>query len=224
MTKTTKTRWVCEKCGTAVMGSRRPRLDATVRFCLPCSAKSERLVKREAPVLERERLAKATKAADAARLRAARKRDKQAVPWTVAGLDLREYVPVFWKALAPWHGGRALPYIETPRKRSSHFYSSGHCRYGVRIVLSFGSDLPHAVELILHELTHAAVGYAHGKHVHHGDLFKTALMGAARSAFPDVDFRFDALPKGTTWSIDSWIAEGIRPLLAARLDPPSLDD
>lgn len=48
-------RWVCPSCKRGALGPKAPRLDATVRFCLPCSAKKTTLVARICPAVERER-------------------------------------------------------------------------------------------------------------------------------------------------------------------------
>lgn len=56
---TGKHRWVCPKCGSGVLAGKAPRTNATARYCLPCSAKSDTLVERTCPVLDRKREEKA---------------------------------------------------------------------------------------------------------------------------------------------------------------------
>lgn len=52
-------RWVCPSgWHAAVLGATKPPRDATVRFCLACSANAKRLVKRVPAVLEKKRTAK----------------------------------------------------------------------------------------------------------------------------------------------------------------------
>jgi hypothetical protein len=64
----TRHKWVCGLCSSAVLGSARPRLSATERYCLDCSAQSGSLVRRVCPVLEQQR--------ERARVRAAAKRER----------------------------------------------------------------------------------------------------------------------------------------------------
>jgi len=77
MTRSRRVRWECPNGEhPAVLGSTRPPKDATVRYCLPCSAGSSRLVARVAPVLEAQRVARKT--AREARAAFERERDRQA--------------------------------------------------------------------------------------------------------------------------------------------------
>lgn len=48
-------RWVCPICNVGANGPARPRANATVRFCLTCSADSDTLVERVLPSREREK-------------------------------------------------------------------------------------------------------------------------------------------------------------------------
>lgn len=199
-----KTRWVCEVCGSAVMGSRRPRLDATVRFCLPCSATSPRLVKRVAPKVEEERQAATAKARDRQRAKSAAQARREAIPWTVQERDLRSLIDPYWKALTHIHKGRRLPTIETPRRRLDP-WSTG-MSYGWRITLTFGREYGDAAATLLHELVHAALPNGVG----HGEAWRTTFMSAARDLYPDAVFRFDELPlTPTKQQVHGAVARGI---------------
>lgn len=50
-----QTRWKCPICNDGLLAPQRPRLDDVRRYCLPCSAKTGRLVERIAPALEAQR-------------------------------------------------------------------------------------------------------------------------------------------------------------------------
>jgi hypothetical protein len=75
---TGKHRWICPLCGGAVLAGKAPRTNATVRFCLSCSAKSDLLVERTCPVLDAKREAKADRhRAKVERQRAAGKAERE---------------------------------------------------------------------------------------------------------------------------------------------------
>ena len=62
MAKSKRVRWECPNGQhPGVLGSTRPALDSTVRFCLPCSEEEGKLVRRVAPALERKRAASAVR-------------------------------------------------------------------------------------------------------------------------------------------------------------------
>jgi len=69
-----RVRWTCPQCDKGALGPGRPRKNNAVRYCLPCTAKTGKLVERECLTLEkrRERKVEAKKAA------AARKRERTA--------------------------------------------------------------------------------------------------------------------------------------------------
>lgn len=73
-------RWVCPICSVGANGPARPRANATVRFCLTCSADSSTLVERVLPSREREK--QKVREANEARARAA------AEAMTIDGLQI----------------------------------------------------------------------------------------------------------------------------------------
>src|ERR1041385_7908563 len=92
-----RVRWNCPNgLHPGVLGPSRPPRASVVRFCLPCSEVSGRLVERVAPALETKRTAAAERQkarAAAVRKRAAAAREKAAAAetacYTVEGVDLR---------------------------------------------------------------------------------------------------------------------------------------
>ena len=64
--------WRCPTCGNGVLGSKAPRKNNIVRYCLPCSAKAGKLIERVCPTLDRKREQKDT----ARKAKAERKREK----------------------------------------------------------------------------------------------------------------------------------------------------
>ncbi len=151
-TKTKRVRWECpngEHAG--VLGSTRPPKDSIVRYCLPCSEATGRLVERVAPALERKRAAKTAARKTRAQKKQARDEAK-----------MREWPNVLTllfpkiKALKCWrkevkHATLELRYSKT---RS---FSPGHAHYlSGRITMTAGSDVGGAIETLVHELAHIA--------------------------------------------------------------------
>jgi len=52
---TKQARWKCPICNDGLLAPMKPRRNDVRRYCLPCSAKSGRLVDRLAPSLEKQR-------------------------------------------------------------------------------------------------------------------------------------------------------------------------
>ncbi len=74
----TRRRWVCPECNTGALGPDRPRKNATVRYCLTCSAKSKTLVERYCPAHETKRARKAEAQAATAARRAQKRAETRA--------------------------------------------------------------------------------------------------------------------------------------------------
>lgn len=202
MATTKRVRWECPNGHPGVLASTRPPIDSIERYCLICSAKTGRLVKRIAPVLETRRAAaavtSATKAkAKRAREAAARERKKAAetARYTVEGVDLRNEMVCLLR-LKAWKGkfgspGRDGGFHHRPKlvisKRSQHPAS----RYGFaepwrwRIVIATypGQTLADARETLVHELTHLVVGEEPGSHNWHGPQFRKTLAAAIKEAY-----------------------------------------
>ena len=57
--RTGRVRWTCPLCSKGALGPTRPRKNNAVRYCLPCTAKTGKLVERICPALENKRQRKA---------------------------------------------------------------------------------------------------------------------------------------------------------------------
>lgn len=126
MAASRRVRWECPSGEhPAVLGSTRPRKNAVVRFCIPCSMEAGVLVERRAPALERGRVAK--QAARGAKQQREREQAREAAARAcvvsvlpIAGypstdtieLDLRALLREAWATRAmrdarqDWTGGR----------------------------------------------------------------------------------------------------------------------
>jgi hypothetical protein len=150
--KTKRVRWECpngEHPG--VLGSTRPPKDSIVRYCLPCSEASGRLVERVAPALERKRAAKTaarkTKAQKQQEREAARMRE-----WPNALHLIFEHA----KRLKCWRKEVKHAKLELRHSKTRSF-SPGHAHYlSGRITMTAGSDVGGAIETLVHELAHIA--------------------------------------------------------------------
>lgn len=168
-------RWVCPECGSTANAPERPRKRDVRRYCLPCSGRTGHWVERSCPVLERQRGRAAARRADKQR----KQRDRARAKWLVAGLDVRQLARQCWRALQQTghcRAGRAVPtlYVKrTTRGSRGYAHAHGSCQ------LYFGEDADQAKvkELVLHELTHQAVGVSHW----HDAVFNGALADAAHA-------------------------------------------
>lgn len=166
-----RVRWECPNGHPALLGSTRPPLDATVRFCLLCSVGSSRLVKRTAPALERERAARShTAALRRQNLRDAREREERAY-YTVCGIDVRELLRIAWAlpVCKEWRGRRSsiprsLPKLiirrirSKGRKTTRRLYGEASPWKHQIMIVSFDDDTAPRVSTLLHEIAHLLVG------------------------------------------------------------------
>lgn len=203
-----RVRWECPNgCG-AVLAPSRPRADDVRRYCLTCSAKSGRLVRRSAPALERKRQARRESSAQARKRRAEKAREREAAAFTapVGGtmIDFREEMERMFRDSqelrdraredgrdARWRPGLAI-------RRSPHkAHVSGHCDTWGDVVLTVGrgATTAEARETLMHELVHAVTCWSLPRsgrtrkyggepgRAWHGSTFRTALCRTARELF-----------------------------------------
>lgn len=180
MAKPKRFRWICPDCGAGKNASSRPRMDATVRFCLPCSEKTGTLVKRTCPALDKRRVTSAAKSATKAK----KKKAKADAKWTRSGLDVRKEIARCAKAAKIF-----TPKVEI-RDRTDGF-DSGRS-YGGRVVLSLCSGTKKvwggtpAMEatpcmvraLVAHEIAHEAL-WREG----HSQVWRNKFLDIVRKAY-----------------------------------------
>lgn len=173
-------RWACPKCGAGVLAPARPARDDVRRFCLKCSRQTGRLVARVCPAAAKA----ATRAVEARRTDALRERTRArsrlAALWSVAGVDLRQTAARFWAVLH--HATRVppMPTLIVRRSASRHGVDNapGHAWHrSQRITMTFGHEVDRAtvLSLLLHELSHLAVGRGHA----HGETYNRRMSEAA---------------------------------------------
>ena len=195
VTSNPRIRWQCPSGQhPGELGPRRPRADALVRYCLPCSQQTGRLVPRVAPALERKREASAARSATKAKVKRQRTAaDKLAAVqretdrFTVAGVDLRDEARRY--ARLPAFGGPRGRLAQRPprftvrvhRGRTPNRLGTGWPD-SWRIHMGLWPDMPleGARHTLIHELTHLHVG--HKDSGWHGPLFRATLAQALREA------------------------------------------
>jgi len=201
MAAPTRTRWVCPRCGDGTLGSRRPRRDDVVRYCLTCSAETGRLVQRTAPTLERQRAAKQERRKRAGRSQAERAAEAERAYYTVRAVDaagsehvvdLREELaracstPLLRAGLRRWQRGHR-PSLEVYTSQSPWRERRGRgtawpWENRIRIRVWDGMPYEWLIELVHHEVVHVAVE----PDEHHGAEFKRVLVESAQQRWPFV--------------------------------------
>lgn len=203
MTTTTKIRWTCPTGKhPGVLASSRPAKDALIRYCLPCSMETGKLVQRIAPALERKRTAAARSAAAKAkaqrvRAAAAKAKKKQAENdrYMVEGVDLRvEYKKLLklrtFKGsffVKDRNGKDVLAAPEMRISRRTQYPSSqlgfaeqiGWGQHRITIATYPGQTLADARETLVHEIVHVFVGLRHG----HDARFRETMTKAFKEAY-----------------------------------------
>lgn len=211
-------RWVCPDCGKGALApSKMTEVDVR-RYCLPCSKRTGKLVRRTCPALtvERER-AKQQRLAREQRKRATRrrqnlaKREAQIARETVCGVVVRALVRK-WLTLAAWptrHASRrgesggmnvfqlrqGAPEIVIRRSKKNDERWTGHAFDGYRITMTFPlawkEATPRRLAAVFELVLHEMCHLAVGLKVGHGDDFNKALCAAAESLWQvEVSYRY----------------------------------
>jgi hypothetical protein len=215
-------RWTCPVCETSVLAGKAPRRNATVRFCLACSAKSDTLVERTCPVLAQTRLDREHKRRnrvqqkreaeqrkkDARAREAARSVEKRATAIAGAVGDLRVELARLWP-LARTLATRAVP-IELPaltlRNRAGSD-TTGRAWWGdhrIHLSVAREDDSIGVNTVLAHEVAHLVARGVHGRVFWNTFI---ALVQLAYGATVDVD----AFARETSgWGRHSLIESAVR--------------
>lgn len=217
-----RVRWECPAgIHPAVLGSTRPRKNATVRYCLPCSEAGGELVERVAPALERQRAAKTAVAHKrnerrSEKARAAKRSrsvlEVREVDGTRGELDIRRTLekmirlPVLRdlaERYCPYAHLRA-PEVTLRRSRTQGY--SGHAHYytwGFVVTASADPSRESFEELLLHELVHLLTPGAN-----HNQRYRSLLTMAAREYWPGLKVRADDAK--TAYALDAVIIKEVK--------------
>lgn len=162
------TRWKCPNCNSGLLAPTKPRMNDVRRYCLPCSAKTGKLVQRISPALEKKKAEKkvaATKRTASKRETVAKKnaplKEQQRIDAQRVKMIQKEAERI-WKLMIPFHKGKPLPKINIVRgqNRGAQY---GHAEY-LRNTIQVNVDRDQSVyrsrrvwEVLAHELAHCAV-------------------------------------------------------------------
>lgn len=184
-------RWKCKECGEGLLASSRPRKDDVRRYCLPCSAKSGRLVERVAPALEKKRTESSIKSKEKYKKKNSRISSKVKAERTHERLVKKRELIVkkeaerLWELYRPYHKGAPLPQIRIDDTRQNRG-ASGFCTWSRTLIVirlvPYSSGRYHETrnwKVLLHELGHAAVGIKSGD-THSRELYQAMKDVAQR--------------------------------------------
>ena len=225
MTAPKRVRWNCPHGCPGILASTRPPKDSIERYCLPCSAKTGRLVLRVVPALERKRAAAAVSSAAKAKYKRAtaararqRAKDAEVERYSVHGVDLRDEMKKLL-ALKAFGGKSGRLFRRPPKLVISRRTKYPRSRLGFaepwanRITLATWprQDLDGALHTLVHELTHIVVGAQPGAAKWHGPLFQQTLRAALKEAYGDTQV-YKTDDDGAYWTTNG----GLRDYAAAR--------
>lgn len=171
--------WVCKTCGSKERGPDRPRRNASVRYCFPCSSDTGLLVERYCPSLDRQREIKQKRKAS----RNSRRRAKQDQRFIVDGEDLRDRMAQL-VTLRCWRAAfrsKPLPGFTVRWSTAYPHGVSGSARdHEWRICLTIGVEATYAEaeEALIHELAHLAVGCENFHNSLWREMFQQAVFEA----------------------------------------------
>ena len=161
-------RWKCEKCDDGLLAPTRPRKNDVRRYCLPCSAKSGRLVDRVAPSLEKKRekrTAIVQQKNKEKRVRVAKKlqpkKEQQRLD-EMRGKMIYKEAERIWELMKPYHKGKRLPHIVIARgqNRGRQYGYAQSTWNNIQVNVDREQSVSRSKrvwEVLAHELCHCAV-------------------------------------------------------------------
>lgn len=208
-------RFICPRCGAGINAPERLAKNDARRYCLVCSGETGKLVERTSPALERKRAAGRERSAAKTMTKRQKAAAAEAAKWAIGSFDIKAEAKRMWNLPTM----RALPYGADHRRgvpaidlrRRTGSYSSGRGSPWHGVTLTAGTDVAHALEVLLHELLHAALGDdTTSSHTRwHTPLFWSSLRSLAKEAWPLVDFEMQACPQ-RGYVIDDYLASRLR--------------
>lgn len=232
MTTKKQARWTCLNCGEGGLAPTKPRRDDVRRYCLPCSAKSGRLVERVSPSLERRREAQAARTRERSKKKKARvSAQRQKVTANERLVKKREKLVLeeaqrLWKLLTPYHKGKRIPRIvitDTRQKRgaSGYWIERGYYEEITLRLVPFETGYFHEArswKVLLHELCHAACPPKDGDS-HHREFYYAMKYTTEKRWRCSISF---ASLTGNRWgySVDAVILEQLLSLRVVKFPLP----
>lgn len=206
-------RWICPNCESGALAPERPLTDDVRRYCLPCSQRTGRLVKRTCPALDRARAERAEASKAKAAARRARDAERDLARWSHGDTDLRAEAKAIWKHMAEFHRGRSLPRLTIHRgqKWGGQTYCTGHGnREHVHITIGAAAPTSEVLMVLTHELAHAA---APRPGDWHDERWADCYVKAARARWGGANFTGVRAARG--YAVDPYVRRGIRAALGS---------
>lgn len=178
-------RWKCEICNHGLLAPMKPRKNDVRRYCLPCSAKTGKLVERVSPTLEKQRATKTVQRKVQTQKKNAKVSvKKKARREKVSSIKKRQAMiekegQRIWKLMEAWHKGKPMPKITIVNARNQH--GAGHATYWnneIQVNIrpkQTASASKWAWYVLAHELAHCACPpvRTNGKRdVHHKEFYR----------------------------------------------------
>jgi len=178
---TKEVRWKCAICDHGLLAPTKPRKNDVRRYCLPCSAKTGKLVERVSPTLEKQRTVKS----EQRKVKVQQLNDKKKVVRDKKSVVLKRNAAIqkegerVWKLMYAWHKGKPMPKINIVNARNQ--LGAGHATYW-RNEIQVNVNLKQTERssqwtwhVLAHELAHCACPpvRTNGKRdVHHKEFYK----------------------------------------------------
>lgn len=181
-----QTRWKCPNDKhPGILGPTKPRNDNTVRYCLPCSQETGKLVKRISPVMQKRAEIARERAQTKAKRKAQRAKDRHVAYYTAEGVNLKLELDRIWHLKAVM-GRRQVPTLIVRRSKK------GYGRLGlanlwaneITILVKPGYDWADLLDTLVHEIAHMKAGENPDDHAKwHGKEWKHAFREVAVAAY-----------------------------------------
>ena len=213
-------RWVCPLCTSGPLGPSRMAADDVRRYCLKCSAETGRLVRRQAPALEKQRARKVQRANAAKRNRRQRELREVDERHTVRGVNLR----VELRRLSGLPTVRAQcagdrPLVAMTVSWTQKTYVTGRAwKEQTRLHLSLyrGVSLSEVYALLAHELAHVIAPPNTG----HGERWRRLFARILADGYGLKDFPASAM-QGTKHQLHERARAALRDRLIDRASEPA---
>lgn len=194
---TKQVRWKCANCNHGLLAPTKPRKNDVRRYCLPCSAKTGKLVERVSPTLEKQRTVKS----EQRKVKVEKLNDKNKVMREKKSVVVKRNAAIqkegerVWKLMEGWHKGKRMPKINIVNARNQ--LGAGHATFWnneiqVNVNMKQTERSSQWTWYVLaHELAHCACPpvRTNGKRdVHHKEFYKALKHACERRWKVSVSF------------------------------------
>ena len=155
---TKQVRWKCANCDHGLLAPTKPRKNDVRRYCLPCSAKTGKLVERISPTLEKQRTIKS----EQRKVKVQQLNDKKKVVRDKKSVVVKRNAAIqkegerVWKLMQGWHKGKRMPKIKRDVHHKEFYKALKHaCEKRWKVSVSFaevrGDQYGYAVDDLIED-------------------------------------------------------------------------